>query len=72
MPLKGTLQKDGTYSFPPCTRCMDCGCDCDVWEEVNIEWHAGGKKDYWCYCKKCNTETFHPASGYKTEDASDI
>lgn len=68
---KGVLQSDGTYMFPMNTTCMECGKPCEVVEEVDV-YIQKGKTDWWCYCRKCNVETFHPSSGYKTEDASDI
>lgn len=37
--------------------CMDCGQQCDIWEEVKI---ASDEYNIWCYCKKCDCETFHP------------
>lgn len=67
--MKGVLQKDGTYSFPFNISCMDCGKNCDRSDEYSID---GGKIDWWCYCPDCDKETFHPCSGYLTEDASDI
>lgn len=69
---KGELQPNGTYSFPLNTTCMYCGKKCEVWKEVSIEFKCGGKYDYWCYCSDCDVETFHPSSGYDTENASDI
>ncbi|MDR3582466.1 MAG: hypothetical protein P4L67_04305 [Candidatus Pacebacteria bacterium] len=36
--------------------CMVCGKDCEITEVVDI----GGEKELWCYCPKCDAETFHP------------
>ena len=38
--------------------CMMCGNDCDIYEELAV---AKFEDEYelWCYCKKCDIETFH-------------
>ncbi len=43
--------------------CQDCGKECDISEEVDIR--GGNEKGFshielWCYCPKCDIETFHP------------
>jgi hypothetical protein len=45
------------WEYPDPT-CMECGEECFVWEEVDIGY--GGPFEMWCYCKKCDIETFHP------------
>lgn len=39
--------------------CMGCSKECSIWEEVSTSW-CGGDFEIWCYCEKCDIETFHP------------
>ena len=38
--------------------CMECGEECGTNEEVDTGF--GGPFEMWCYCRKCDVETFHP------------
>ena len=46
------------------TCCQECGEDCETWEAVCIVagvHESKNPKDWkiWCYCEKCDIETFH-------------
>ena len=41
---------------PPDSVCMMCSEICDTWEHVDI---GMGEHELWCYCEKCDVETFH-------------
>lgn len=45
------------YEYPPAT-CMDCGEYCETWELIEQPTDPSGA-EIWCYCRKCNIETFH-------------
>lgn len=50
---------DGNYEIPDAT-CMICGKEC---KEVELI-YTGDDESYlgyelWCYCDKCNIDTFH-------------
>jgi hypothetical protein len=38
--------------------CMECGNNCDIWEEVDTG--NGGPFELWVYCPACDVQTFHP------------
>lgn len=48
------------YEFPA-PICMVCAKECTRTEVVHV---GGGVFELWCYCEKCDAETFHP--GKKT------
>lgn len=39
--------------------CQSCGNDCEIYEQVNTA-QIGIRLEWWCYCGKCDIETFHP------------
>lgn len=57
-PKTQETQPLNTYPNPTC---MDCGEECDIWEEV--ETNCGDEIysdiELWNYCKPCGVETFH-------------
>ncbi len=45
--------------------CMMCEKHCERSEEVDV---GGGIVEVWCYCRKCDVETFHPIPiNYETQ-----
>lgn len=36
--------------------CQSCRKECDTVEQV----HTGEDWEWWCYCRSCDIETFHP------------
>jgi len=42
----------------PIPICMWCGEECNVTEVVDI---GMGEYELWCYCPKCEVDTFHSA-----------
>ena len=53
--------------------CMFCGLHCERQEEVSMdaldEWPHEGELELWCYCVKCDVETFHPIPKKKDKNA---
>lgn len=48
-------------------KCMWCGCDCQKTETV----YTGDEESYkgfelWCYCEKCETDTFKKLTSKET------
>ena len=41
------------------TTCQQCGQDCEIWQELLIS-YGSQETEIWCYCKRCDMETFHP------------
>ncbi len=35
--------------------CQSCFKDCETYEQL----HTGEDWEWWCYCDKCDIETFH-------------
>jgi len=50
--------------------CMECAQECAIWEIVETL-PSGGGCELWCYCTKCNVETFHPAIAAATAAESE-
>ena len=42
----------------PVAICMECGEECERCEEV--ETTTTGTIELWCWCEKCEIDTFHP------------
>ena len=58
---KEELNPVGCYPDPIC---QDCGEECDRTEELYTGDEASKDGiELWCYCKPCDTETFHPIHG---------
>jgi len=54
----------GQNEYPYAT-CMICGEICDIVEEVDI---GGGEYERWCWCEKCEIDTFHAAINKETNE----
>lgn len=53
-------------NYPEAT-CMNCGKECNIWEEVKVgtsEDERYSENELWCYCPECDIETFHPIPVY--------
>lgn len=46
------------FSFPD-PICMMCGRECERYEVANCGPYDGGRQ-LWCYCERCDVDTFHP------------
>lgn len=53
----------GTNIYPE-FRCMVCWRICTIYEEVSM---GDGDYELWCYCKKCEEDTFYRAIDAKDE-----
>ena len=48
------MKDDSSTDDWPETTCMMCGEECFVYE------YDFAAHELWCYCRKCEVETFHP------------
>lgn len=43
------------------TTCQECAQPCDTFQEVSVG-YGTQTTELWCWCRKCNVQTFHPLS----------